>query len=392
MSQIPGTEGFYQNLPIQQHFEALAGSGCHARVPADWRLILTDVRDSTRAIRDGAYKEVNTLGAASIAAARRALGAFEFPFAFGGDGATILVPESRAGRVLEALAGLRDLARERFGMDLRVGSVRVGELEDLGAPVEVAKYGISEHCRVASLRGEGLRVAEQRIKSAAAPDPERPPRRAEPDLSGLSCRWKPFPTRRGKIVALIIEARGDGESDPSVTFSRVIQGLDRIFPDGIDRANPAEIGLQGYRSLGENLRAELRHQRSAWSVSFVQRLAETLLATVVFGLRLPIPTLTRYRRDTPGHCDFRKFDHSLRAVLDCSLDQVRAIERMLDDEQRAGTLHYGLHQSDQSLMTCLVEGLGPGQHLHFIDAAGGGYAIAATHLKRHRGQICNIDK
>jgi len=35
-------------------------------------------------------------------------------------------------------------------------------------------------------------------------------------------------------------------------------------------------------------------------------------------------------------------------------------------------------------MTCFVEGLQPGQHVHFIDGSGGGYAMAAKRLKAQR--------
>lgn len=381
MSAPAGTEAFYADLPAQERFEALAEAACYARVPNDWTVVLTDVRDSTRAIDAGRYKDVNTLGAASIVAARRVLGGLEVPFAFGGDGATLLVPAARAPAVLGALEGLRGLARERFGLDLRVGSVPVSALEAAGTHVEVAKHAVSPHCRVASLRGEGLRVAEQRIKDAAGeagPGAAPPP---EPDLSGLSCRWKPFTSRRGTVLTLIVEARHDGTADPAATFPRVLSQLQQLLPEGLEQANPAAAGLRGYRRLRENLRAERLLQRRALSLSFLKRLLETTLATFAFAGFLPLPALKRYMRDTPTHCDYRKFDRSLRAVLDCSPSEAEAIERMLAREHAAGTLHYGLHRAPEALMTCLVEGLAPGQHLHFIDGAGGGYALAAARLK-----------
>ena len=33
-------------------------------------------------------------------------------------------------------------------------------------------------------------------------------------------------------------------------------------------------------------------------------------------------------------------------------------------------------------MTCYVEGLQDSAHMHFVDADGGGYAMAATQLKK----------
>ena len=46
---------------------------------------------------------------------------------------------------------------------------------------------------------------------------------------------------------------------------------------------------------------------------------------------------------------------------------------------RAGRLAYGLHRSSAALITCLVRSYA-GQHLHFVDGADGGYALAAREL------------
>lgn len=46
-------------------------------------------------------------------------------------------------------------------------------------------------------------------------------------------------------------------------------------------------------------------------------------------------------------------------------------------------LHYRMHVARSALMTCLVEER-EGAHFHFVDASGGGYASAASSLKRSR--------
>jgi hypothetical protein len=377
-------ENFYERLPARERFEDLSENANYTQVPSSWTLILTDVRGSTRAIREGRYKDVNTLGAASIAAARRALPEREFPFVFGGDGATLLVPGHSAPGILAALAGLRLLASQKFGMELRVGSVEIAEIEKWGASIEVAKYAVSKKCLVAALRGEGLRMAEERFKLPQSPLEYRSGAATDPDLGALSCRWKPFQTRHGKILALILEARTDSGHDPSLTYQRIFKKLSRIFPDGMDQANPARAGLRGYRPWMETLRDETRYQHGRWSLAFARRLLETLVAGLLFNWNAPVPALRRYVRDTPAHCDFRKIDHAFRAVLDCNTEQARAIEELLAGEHASGTIHFGMHESGEALMTCLVEGLGSGEHLHFIDAAGGGYAVAAARLKARK--------
>jgi hypothetical protein len=326
---------------------------------------------------------VNILGAATIVAARRVLGGDEFPFAFGGDGATLIVPDEMHLKVMERLAGLKGLARTRFGMELRLGSIRVSEVAASGGSVEVAKFAISEHCQIAELRGDGLRLAENRIKQVNSPlQFDRPGE--PPDLTGLSCRWQPFRNRNGIMLTLIIETREDCGQDPSLIFSRVIEKIDTLLPGGLEGANPSRSSLSGYRKFSQLLREELRYQNGSFSMGGFLRILEVLLAGFLFNNGIPIPLLKRYVRDTPAHSDYRKFDSSFRAVLDCTLDQRNQIESLLESERRAGTIHYGIHVSDEALMTCMVEGLNPGQHLHFIDGSDGGYALAADFLKRQK--------
>jgi hypothetical protein len=78
--------------------------------------------------------------------------------------------------------------------------------------------------------------------------------------------------------------------------------------------------------------------------------------------------------------DFRKFDGTLRMVIDGSEAQYRDLRDYLDGEHRHGRLVYGMHRSREALMTCIVFSYN-GYHLHFVDGSDGGYAIAARDLK-----------
>ena len=60
--------------------------------------------ESTKAIADKRYKAVNMAGAAVIAAVTNALEGREFPFVFGGDGASFAVSPGDLNAAREALA------------------------------------------------------------------------------------------------------------------------------------------------------------------------------------------------------------------------------------------------------------------------------------------------
>jgi hypothetical protein len=91
-----------------------------------------------------------------------------------------------------------------------------------------------------------------------------------------------------------------------------------------------------------------------------------------------------YIRSTASHSDFRKFDDMLRMVIDCSDEEVAQIKLFLDDLFQKGLIFYGTHISQNSLMTCYVEGLNEGQHIHFLDAENGGYTEAAIQMKNQK--------
>jgi hypothetical protein len=65
-----------------------------------------------------------------------------------------------------------------------------------------------------------------------------------------------------------------------------------------------------------------------------------------------------------------------------SADQksVNALLAWLDVAYQQGQVFYGCHQTHSAVITCLVAQTGV-EHVHFVDSAEGGYAMAAKQLK-----------
>ena len=74
-------------------------------------------------------------------------------------------------------------------------------------------------------------------------------------------------------------------------------------------------------------------------------------------------------------------DDVLAVTFDCPTDRLEAVRSYLDERSSRGELHYGLHESDHAIMTCLVASITDNQHVHFVDGGDGGYTKAATQLK-----------
>ncbi len=373
------SDGFYRGLAPFSDFHGITADRHFAPVPGDWWVVITDVRGSTKAIEAGRYKDVNTVGAATIAAVQNALGDLDFPFVFGGDGATLVLPEDAFARSRQALVDLRALSERTFALGLRVGAVPVSEVQAAGGRIEVAKLALAEGKNVAIFRGGGLTVAEGIVKGSDAYELEGEPDGGAASLEGLSCRWQPIPSRAGTILSLLVMATDDTDAAPYDAF---LAALDEILGGDVEGANPIHLARMTYKSVRECLADEKRYHRSIWHPAFWARAVEIVLAVGIFKLGLPAPfDAKRYAASMRTHSDYRKFDDTLRMIIDCSDEQAARIEAYLASRHASGKLFYGVHRAPTSLMTCYVQGLDEGEHIHFVDGGDGGYAMAAKGLK-----------
>ena len=104
MTTPDGTDIFYGSIPVFRGFGSLMDPALYSPLPDDWTVGVADIVESTKAIANQRYKAVNMAGAAVIAAVTNALDGREFPFVFGGDGASFAVSPDDLERAREALA------------------------------------------------------------------------------------------------------------------------------------------------------------------------------------------------------------------------------------------------------------------------------------------------
>ncbi|MEM1054588.1 MAG: DUF3095 domain-containing protein [Bacteroidota bacterium] len=378
---------FYATLPARARFADLADPGAYAPLPDEWTVVITDVKGSTQAVKDGRYRDVNYVGAAGIAAA---LGAVpetgvaaeraEIPFVFGGDGATLAVPPTLLGDVLGALAALQRHADERLGLPLRVGAVPMAEIREAGHEIAVAKVRVSENYDQALFMGAGMAWAEDRVKdpeTASRYASQASPTSGADPYAGLECRWQDIRSPHGETVALLVAAVGEAATE---TYRDVLAEVEAVYgEDAHPIALPAlrlstdprrlspEVGLRHGGRLGA--RAKL------WALGLVGRVLlrrQSVTSETDWGA---------YPRLLRASTDYRKFDGVLRMVLAGTPEQRERLVAFLDDRFARGELAWGLHVSNRAVMTCLVYHR-MGQQVHFVDGAEGGYTAAAEGFKR----------
>src|SRR3981189_1471273 len=88
MTTPGGSDPFYGSIPVFRGCGSLMDPALYSPLPDDWSIGVADIVESTKAIAEARYKAVNMAGAAVIAAVTNALDGREFPFVFGGDGAS----------------------------------------------------------------------------------------------------------------------------------------------------------------------------------------------------------------------------------------------------------------------------------------------------------------
>jgi hypothetical protein len=384
----PTGDHFYAGLGEITEFRDVMELERYTAVPASSLLVLTDVVGSTKAIEAGRYKDVNALGVASIVAVCNAMRDVELPFVFGGDGATLIVPATRRAAAEAALRGVRALAVSAFDLGLRASIVPLAELAAAGHVARVARFRASEHARLAMFSGSAFSVAERWFKDAdrglhyeVSQDGA-----SAADFDGFECRWQPLESQRGHTVSLIVRALSPSEAERTQTYKNLLHAFDRIV-DG-DACHPVkltELKLNGW--LGDySVEARVRAQGGTGpGFAAAQRSArkQTLLGKLLTASGMSAGGFDgkRYKGDLVRNCDFRKFDDTLRMVVDLNVAEIYRLESRLAAEHRAGRLVYGLHRSSAALITCLVRSYA-GDHVHFVDGAEGGYALAAKELKQ----------
>ncbi len=383
MTRRANSAGFYAGLAVLPEFERFGEPGLYRELPDDWSVIVCDVAGSTEAVARGAYKTVNMIGAASIMAVLNVSGGVDIPYEFGGDGATLLVPPEIIDDAATALCALKNTARDVFGLELRVGAVPLAAIRRQGEPVSVARYRLGPANTQALFAG-GVGLADRLVKSGPDFDLCTAALPAEPDLTGLSCRWEPLKASRGQIISLIVIGAATGHEERVRQAAKALSAV-RQVTGPLSACAPANTASLSFRwpPRGAVLEARTLDAGRLRPRRLLRILFESLLQAIghKFGLTFGDYNAPVYQQELMRQTDYRRYGDAIRLVLDCPDGADKGLRAALDPLEQAGEIIYGLHVSDHALMTCLVLNLKAGAHVHFIDGGDGGLTLAAKEFK-----------
>ncbi|AWB65032.1 hypothetical protein C2869_00605 [Saccharobesus litoralis] len=390
-------DSFYQDLPGFERFNDCSNNQYYSPLPDDWIVIVTDVVNSTKAIEQGKYKQVNAVGVASIVALFNSVKPLTVPYVFGGDGASICVPNKYKKQVVNALSASKQLAANHFNLELRVGIVPIQDIRQRGKNVLVAKFQPYSHFNQALFIGNGLAEADKMVKQQDSPYLVETIRSATNDLfDGFECRWNEIPSRSEEQVAILIQALSTNSDDIERTYQQILTLIRNIYGEEEEYRPLASSGLSLTNS-SKNLYCEASIRNAFSSILSKFKYLVKLRALRLVGIYLmknQVKTQAtdwgQYKQFLIKNTDFQKFDDMLRMVISGSKQQRLLLLSELEKLKDSGQIVFGLHAAPSALITCMVQDYHT-DHVHFLDVSNGGYAMAAKQMKNQMKQSCSLN-
>src|SRR6202521_3708456 len=177
-------------------------------------------------------------GASVIAAVTSALEGREFPFVFGGDGASFAVAPDDLERARNALAATASWVKDDLDLLMRVALVPLTAVRAQGLDVRVARFGPSPNLSYAMFSGGGLGWAEAAMKRGEFAV-RVAPSGTQPDLTGLSCRFEEIPSARGVILSVLVMPTAAAAPK---AFRKLIEDVIALVERSPDSGRPVPVG------------------------------------------------------------------------------------------------------------------------------------------------------
>ena len=374
------TTNFYKNLKQINDFSKIMENENYSKVPNEWFVVVSDIKGSTKAIEEGKYKQVNFIAALTIIGILNINRELDFPYIFGGDGASLIIPPILLEASKKVLIEASKKAKETFGLELRVGVVSLKEIEKRGSFIEITKFQVSKDYTQAIVRGNGLELAEELLKK------EYETFKIEDNFisdytanfDGLECRWEDIKTPKDETISILIKSLNSNSNE---IYQNSLKQIEQIAGSFKER-NPLKYITQLNLSFNPrvlNTEATIFAKSKISKFLMILRLMfENFLGLIL--MKYSIGLWGDYKNIIIRTTDTEKFDDMLRMVITTTKKQSLELENYLQKEYENKNLVYGIHKSNSALMTCLIFQR-HGKHIHFVDSSNGGYALASKELK-----------
>jgi hypothetical protein len=372
---------FFSRLPVNEIplGDLLMEDHLFFKIPANWHVVVTDIKNSTAAVSNGLHETINLVATGCIVAVLNLAykANITVPFFFGGDGASFIIPNSMLDIVMRVLHIHQQNTKKSFNLDLRIGHVAVQEIYEQGHALNISKFRTSGVFTIPVLLGNGFNYAEKKIKGPDYRLAALSHSNEELDLSGMQCRWdriKP-PENSFEVISLLVIARDAAQQ--SAIFKKVIDSIDEIYGDTQNR-NPITVGKLKLKATLAKIGLEMNARMGGFRPFYlVSNWVKASLGYFYFKTKKG----KVYLYNLVDMSDTLIIDGRINTVISGTASQREQLETVLNKMEADGEIFYGLYVSKESVMSCYVGNLRD-RHIHFVDGAEGGYTKAAGVIKQ----------
>jgi len=370
------SENFYKNLKKMKSIKDIAKDSLYSQIPDDWFIVATDITDSTKAINQGKYKEVNMVGALTIVSILNIDKKADLPYVFGGDGSFILIPNYLKSQTKQSLLAVQEIAKKSYDLHLRVGIISIKTLKEENKELLITKLDISKDYQQAIIKGGALEYVDSILKSSNdILIEDEIDKNFEVDISGLECRWETIKSPKDDTLSIIIKTQYEEY------YEQILKDIETVIGDNSTRHPIVEKAMKlSFKNKDLNYEASIYSQNFFFKHLIILKLKFiNLLGYVLINNK--IGQWSSYKNKVVATTDTEKFDDVLRMVVSTTKDETLKLEEYLQNQYQNNKLNFGIHKSDSALMTCLIFQR-HGKHIHFVDGSNGGYALAAKDFKK----------
>lgn len=373
------TNYFYKNMKSVSNFSSLSDINYFLEMPTDWLLIASDVKNSTINIENGKYKDINMIGAMCIVSILNLDRDIDLPYIFGGDGSFVLIPKKMQKKAKQAMLKIKELAKTTYGLDLRVGIIKLSKLSKLNKKILISKYQVTQGHYQALIKGDGLDYFDYLLKrDDSFHIKDKIDENFSLDLEGLECRWNMVKTPKDESLSFILKCFDEND------YKDVLENIENIIGNIETRHPITQKNLKlSFKSRDleseANLMATLMNSPKMKNFSLAKMKLINLIG--YFLMKFNIGDWKIYKQRIVATTDIEKYDNTVRMIFSSSYDKIKKLEEYLEYEYQNGKLAFGIHKSKYALMTCLIFER-HGKHIHFVDTTNGGYAMAAKEFKK----------
>ena len=361
--------------------DLLADESDFSEIPNTWHVVVVDIKNSTKAVDEGKHHQINLTATGAIISVlntiRKEKKNIEIPYFFGGDGATFIIPTFLLKKITIVLENYSLHIKRNIDLTLRVGHIPVQDLINQKTILKIVKHQLTEQLAIPIVLGNGLKKAEEIIKSTFIEIEDIDFKKDLLNLEGMECRWKEInPTQtQKKVVCLLLDSVN--EKDQRIIYRGILTEMDTIFGTFNSRQPIKTTSLK----LNFSLSKIWKEMKVTLADKNLKYLFKNWLKTLVGKWYFNMSEDGKQYLNQVGQLSHTfMLDGMINTIFTAEQPKIDVFVTYLNQLEKEHKIIYGLHVTHASVMSCYVLDRKT-KHAHFVDGTEGGYTSAAKMFK-----------